>query len=282
MANNPYVNKVEFGNQVLLDLTGDTVTPGDVLQGVTFHTRDGASGVGTLIVHDVLDTLTSSSTDDALSANQGRVLKGLFDNMPRPAFGSCIDQENNQVKAVTVQDPNWTLQPGCIIGVKFNSTNAYSADAEHPIQLNVNNTGGVTIYAGHEIPTGTSSTRFGRDGYIIFYLYDGTYWVWMSYSGYVSYSPETLGSGYGTSSSGASSTTKRVSLSNYDLVKGGIIAVKFQNAVQAGASLNVNSRGAKPIYHKGAAITDGKIDAGDTATFIYDGTNYNLLCVDNF
>ena len=71
-------------------------------------------------------------------------------------------------------------------------------------------------------------------------------------------------------------------MSSYELTKGGIIAVKFQNAVQAGASLNVNSKGAKPIYHKGSAIADGKIAAGDIATFIYDGTNYNLLCTDNF
>ena len=34
MANSLYVNKVEYGNQTIIDLTGDTVTAADVKQGV--------------------------------------------------------------------------------------------------------------------------------------------------------------------------------------------------------------------------------------------------------
>ncbi len=48
MANNPYVNKVVYGNDTLLDLTGDTVTAGDMLSGVTAHDRSGAAITGTL------------------------------------------------------------------------------------------------------------------------------------------------------------------------------------------------------------------------------------------
>lgn len=40
-------NKVIFGDQVLLDLTSDTVTPEDVAEGVTFHNRSGVQQVGT-------------------------------------------------------------------------------------------------------------------------------------------------------------------------------------------------------------------------------------------
>lgn len=46
MANNTYVNKVVFGNDTLLDLTGDTVTPNDVKSGVTFHDKSGAPLTG--------------------------------------------------------------------------------------------------------------------------------------------------------------------------------------------------------------------------------------------
>lgn len=74
MANNPNVNKVEYNGQTLMDLTGDTVTQNDVRSGVTFHDRSGAAQQGGLIISPVYNGLDSSSTTDALSANQGRVL----------------------------------------------------------------------------------------------------------------------------------------------------------------------------------------------------------------
>lgn len=45
--------------------------------------------------------------------------------------------------------------------------------------------------------------------------------------------------------------------------------------------MNINNKGAKDIYYQGAAITAGVIQAGDVATFIYDGTRYRLLTVDS-
>ena len=49
MATNPYVNKVVYGNQTVIDLTGDTAGASDVLQGQTFHDRSGALVTGTAI-----------------------------------------------------------------------------------------------------------------------------------------------------------------------------------------------------------------------------------------
>ena len=49
MATNPYVNKVVYGNQTVLDLTEDTADASDVLQGQTFHDRSGALVTGTAI-----------------------------------------------------------------------------------------------------------------------------------------------------------------------------------------------------------------------------------------
>ena len=42
------INKVVYDGSTLIDLTSDTVTASDVVSGVTFHGRDGASGTGTL------------------------------------------------------------------------------------------------------------------------------------------------------------------------------------------------------------------------------------------
>lgn len=44
---NEYTNKVIFGGQTLIDLTGDDVTASDVLSGKKFHLPSGAPGTGT-------------------------------------------------------------------------------------------------------------------------------------------------------------------------------------------------------------------------------------------
>ncbi len=47
MANNQYINKVQFGNTILIDLTSDTVTSDKILAGYTAHDASGASITGT-------------------------------------------------------------------------------------------------------------------------------------------------------------------------------------------------------------------------------------------
>ena len=69
-------------------------------------------------------------------------------------------------------------------------------------------------------------------------------------------------------------------MSNYELKTGGIVAIKFSANVPANATLNINSKGAKSVYYRGAAITAGIIQNGDIAYFMYDGTNYTLLGTD--
>lgn len=94
------------------------------------------------------------------------------------------------------------------------------------------------------------------------------------------YTNAALGQGYGTCATAEATVAKAVTLSDYALVTGGVVAVKFTYAVPANATMNVNSKGAKDVYHKGAAILGGVILAGDTAVFMYDGTQYHLLATD--
>lgn len=49
MATNPYVNKVVYGDQTVIDLSSDTASAGDVLSGQTFHDRSGALVTGTAL-----------------------------------------------------------------------------------------------------------------------------------------------------------------------------------------------------------------------------------------
>ena len=88
-----------------------------------------------------------------------------------------------------------------------------------------------------------------------------------------------LGTGHGECST-FSEGIGFVSLNNYWLVPNGIIVVKFSSDVPANSALKVNDKVPKSIYYRGAAIRANVIRANDTATFIYSGGNYNLLCVD--
>lgn len=61
------INKVVFGNQTLIDLTADTITPADLASGVTAHDASGATITGT-------STLDSDTSDD--TALVGEILSG--------------------------------------------------------------------------------------------------------------------------------------------------------------------------------------------------------------
>ena len=92
--------------------------------------------------------------------------------------------------------------------------------------------------------------------------------------------PAGQGSGYATCSTAAATAAKTASLTDYELVAGGTVSVKFTYAVPASATLSINSKTAKAIYYQGAAITANVIQAGDTATFRYDGSYYHLVSLD--
>ena len=58
---NPYINKVVLGNETLLDLTADTVTPQTLYLGTTAHDASGAAIVGTatdgsMVIRDTQDS----------------------------------------------------------------------------------------------------------------------------------------------------------------------------------------------------------------------------------
>ena len=92
--------------------------------------------------------------------------------------------------------------------------------------------------------------------------------------------PENLGFGYGTCSTAYITIAKVATLTDFVLTKNAIVSITFENAVPSNATLNVNSTGAKALRHRGAAIANNVILGGDTATFIYDGTYFNLIALD--
>lgn len=104
-----------------------------------------------------------------------------------------------------------------------------------------------------------------------------TYWQLFA-EGVENVSPEAIGIGVAISSDTGSSRT--AALTDYNLTPNGIVAVTFASDVPANATLNINSQGAKAIYYRGSALVANVIRGGDTVTFGYDGTRYNVLCID--
>lgn len=131
-----------------------------------------------------------------------------------------------------------------------------------------------TSSGNKHIPSGGSSGQF------LGWSADGTA-AWVNNPNTDTVDPAKLGSGYGTCGTAEATAAKAATLSGYVLRTGGHVSVKFTYAVPASATLNINSAGAKAIYYRGAAITAGVIGAGDIATFVYDGTQYQLLSVDS-
>ena len=157
------------------------------------------------------------------------------------------------------------------------------ATSELGATLDVNGLGAKPIYISQGIAV-EMGTQW-NSAYSALFIYNSTRFTggcWDFFYGYDSnttYTPVKLGFGYATCDTAAATAAKTASLSSYNLTSGGIVSVKFTNAVGAGATLNINSKGAKAIYHRGAAIADGVIEAGDTATFIYS-TRYHLIALD--
>ena len=69
-------------------------------------TINGASTTWTNTWRGIQDNLTSSSTSESLSANQGRVLKGLIDNKANSSDLSSYSQKDETVKNISVVTRN--------------------------------------------------------------------------------------------------------------------------------------------------------------------------------
>ena len=188
-------------------------------------------------------------------------------------YTTCSTVAGTAEKAVDCS--GFKLNTGAFVIVKFTVTNTA---AVANLTLNVNSTGAKHIkYRGANL----SSAGILAANRLYTFVYDGTnYELIGDLDTNSTYSNASLGQGYGTCGTAEATAAKAVTLSNYALTVGGVVVVKFTYAVPASATLNVNSKGAKPIFYKGAAITANVIQAGDVATFIYDGTNYHLIAVD--
>ena len=90
-----------------------------------------------------------------------------------------------------------------------------------------------------------------------------------------------IGLGLGVCNTDATTPAKVATLSNFIMLKNMPVSVRFTNAIKVdNATLNINSQGAKPLFIGGAALQGGLVKAGCTITVVYDGTNWNIICIE--
>lgn len=88
------------------------------------------------------------------------------------------------------------------------------------------------------------------------------------------------GNGFGTCDTAATTAAKTVSITDFALIKNGIVNVLFTKAVKvADATLNVSGTGAKTIRYNGSNIQPGVIKANCTVGMQYDGSYWNIISI---
>lgn len=272
----------EYITESELNAKGYTTNVGTITGIKMNGASKGTSGVvdlGTVITsHQDISGKVDKVSGKGLSTNDYTTTEKTKLGYTNIAYGTCDTSAATAEKAITISgNTNWDLQVGSIIVVKFANSNT----AQNPT-FNVNGKGGKPVWYNTAIITTSSLSYAGYKNRPMEFMYDGTQFVFIGWSvdSNSTYSTYSLGIGYGTCDTAASTVAKVVTLSNYTLVVGGIVSVKFTYDVPASATMNINSKGAKSIYHKGAAIKTGVIKAGDTATFIYS-TYYYLIAIDS-
>lgn len=189
---------------------------------------DGSEGTKSLelTLSDVpWSKITGEPGNASTSANgfMSSTDKAKLDNT-NVAYGTCTTAAATAEKVVTIDgNSNWALTKGALITVKFSNTNTATKPS-----LNVNNTGAKFIYYNNAVYTSNSSYG-GYQNRHITYQYDGTYWVFISWS-YDSNSDTkvtqeaaitTAGSypillGYNTSTTAVTNTVKKTSTLLYN------------------------------------------------------------------
>lgn len=160
-----------------ISASGDTIT----LTG-----SDGSTSTATVADDNTTYTISKSGDTVTLTGSDGSTssFTDTDTNTVRAFFGTCTTAAGTKDKTATITStPSFVREPGVIVGIKFSNTNTYSATASNNVTLDVNSTGAANIYyGGSSAPTGTNTTPFGRANYLNYYMWDGTYWVWLSSS----------------------------------------------------------------------------------------------------
>jgi hypothetical protein len=217
------------------------------------------------------NTAHADKADTADKLSYKRLINGVeFDGSSDIYFyGTCSTAKGTAAKTVTLQSgSSFVLKTGVTIAVKFTNANTIANPT-----LNVNNTGAKPIYRYGTTAASTGDTTTGwRAGSVLLLTYDGTGWIRHFWE-----NTNTVPAGYCTTA--ADTAAKTATCTDYALKTNSYLhlIIKTANTSKTALTLNVNGKGAKPIYINGAASSTSNytLPAGSYITF-YNGTNYYI------
>lgn len=192
-------------------------------------------------------------------------------NNRKSFYGTCETAADVSDKVITLADTDgWELKAGTVVGIKFTYSNSASN-----VTFNINSTGAKSIWYNNSAYSSNSSDICGSAGRVNYYMYDGsTYWVWIN-MGVLDGNTNTVPSAQCETS--AASAAKVAICTNYSLTADSYLLVnmRYANTSASAITLEVNGKGAVPIYIDGAASSASNytLPAGTYITF-YDGTNF--------
>lgn len=213
--------------------------------------------------------LNAAKADTATKLSTARTINGInFDGSANiNNYGYCETAAATAAKTVTVGG-TFTLATGAFVIVKFRYANSASSPT-----LNVNGTGAKPIYQYGTTKISTSSTTTGwAAGAVQLLVYDGSGWVRDFWSN-TTYSKDAVQCTTAAGTAAKEGSTSYYSLDNDYFV----VMLRYANTAAGAITLDINDKGAKPIYINGTASSSTNYTLPTGLYLVhYDGTNYHF------
>lgn len=151
MATNPYVNKVQFGNQTVIDLTSDTIVANKLLSSKTAHDASGNQITGTydFATATSANAIASDVTEGKTGWANGVQIIGTKKGVPTWADGTDAEiaealtkHYNNEIDLADY----WTVGDERVVHLSaIAAASDYDAQPEQDVTLVLVNAGGRTL-----------------------------------------------------------------------------------------------------------------------------------------
>lgn len=184
MANNPYVNKVEFGDQTLMDITDTTATANDVVSGKVFYAASGARSVGSASIPENTSDLTNDGdgtspfvtedgADDTYVKKIGDTMTGGLDIVDDQVPSSTPSSDIYGQKGLQLLDSNGnrvTYLLGEFLSNGYRGLNLGTVrnvngnDVYNSINLDIDGSGNPQVYVSNATAWRTALNAVNKDG----------------------------------------------------------------------------------------------------------------------